>query len=458
MPASDKPPALMAIASRSEKSAHEVERGLTWWPLFCIVVANMIGTGIFTTSGFMMGDLRSTSSLLMCWMIGGALALAGALTYGELGAMFPQDGGDYVFMRESYGKKWAFLSGWVSLWVGFSAPIAASAMAFGKYTNASAQNVLQMPVPPKILAIAAILLVSAMHLRGLLFGARMQSILSSIKIACILLLIGLGIAFGRGSWSHFDSTISAEAIFVPSFATSLIFASYAYSGWNAAAYLGGEVKNPGRNIPLSIITGTIFVIVLYMLLNITFVYALGAKSMAGVEEIGEAAASALFGKPIGAVFGFFIALFLLSTISAMVMAGPRVYYAMARDGVFFTRFNRVDRKHHVPAYAILLQAGIAIFMVATSTFYSLLIYIGFVLAVFASLTVAGTMILRYKHPGLERPYRTWGYPVTPLVFIGLNIWIVVFSLMNNPIASVWGLVTIGSGLAAYHFFSRRRVS
>jgi APA family basic amino acid/polyamine antiporter len=430
-------------------------RQLTLIPLFSIIVATMIGSGIFTTSGFIMRDVQNPLAMLFCWFIGGLLALTGALCYGELGAMFPAAGGDYVFLRESFGKRIAFLSGWVSLWVGFSAPIAAVAIAFGNYSNGALPVEIQNPKLPSILAVSVIVLFTWAHVKGLMFGAWMQNVITFAKILIILSLVGVGLTWGNGSFQHFDAPMSYSHIFSENFAISLIFVSFAYSGWNACVYLGSEIKNPGRNIPTSIITATIFVIFIYLLLNIVYVYAINPKEMYGVVEIGSLSAIHLFGGGIGSFFGMAIAFCLLSTVSSMIMIGPRVYYAMARDQLFFKIFRGISRTHHVPSYAIILQGVISIAFVLTSTFYALLMYVGFVLAIFSSLTVLGMMILRSKDPHRARPYKTWGYPLTPILFVIGNLWIVIFSIRSNLAAFVWGLATVAAGWLIYEYFEGR---
>jgi APA family basic amino acid/polyamine antiporter len=415
----------------------------------------MVGSGIFTTSGFIIQDIQNPLGMLLCWLIGGLLALTGALCYGELGAMFPAAGGDYVFLRESFGRRIAFLSGWISLWVGFSAPIAAVAIAFGNYFNSALPIALQGTRIPSMLAVITIVVFTWVHVKGILFGAWIQNVMTFAKILFILLLVGVGLTLGNGSFQHFDASLNYSHIFSHNFATSLIFVSFAYSGWNASVYLGSEIKNAGRNIPASIITATIFVICIYLILNVVYVYAIHPKEMCGVVEIGSMAAVHLFGKKIGSFFGMIIAFCLLSTVSSMIMIGPRVYYAMAQDNLFFSIFRSINQKHHVPSYAILLQAGIAITLVLTSTFYAILMYVGFILAIFSSLTVLGMMLLRSKDPDRPRPYKTWGYPLTPILFVMSNLWIVVFSVKNNLAAFVWGLVTVAAGCFIYECFEGR---
>ena len=391
-------------------TAH-LERQLSLFSVFILVVANMIGTGIFTTSGFIMKELGNPGTMLVCWLLGGVFALCGALCYGELGAMFPHSGGEYVFLREGFGKGMGFLSGWISLIVGFSAPIAASSVAFASYFFKAfpipigkkmvipvlGSNVFTLS-PITLLAVAIIVLFSLIHYYGLFFGSRVQNGLTVFKIAFIAIFIIAGFWFGKGSGEHFFTQFDMGTIFSDKFAVSLIFISFAYSGWNAAVYLGGEIKNPSRNIPLSLFGGTFLVICLYLLLNAVFIYALPPARMSGVLEVGDVAATALFGNSVSKYLAGSIAIGILSAVSAMIVTGPRVYYAMAKDGVFFKQFGMVNSVHKTPAHSLFLQASIAAIMVLTSAFDSLLIYIGFTLSLFAMMTVVGLMVLRIKHP------------------------------------------------------------
>jgi APA family basic amino acid/polyamine antiporter len=402
-----------------------------------------------------MQDVHNPWAMLLCWFTGGLLALTGALCYAELGAMFPAAGGDYIFLRESFGRRAAFLSGWISLWVGFSAPIAAVAIAFGNYINGGLPAELQNPALPSILAVSIIVFFTWAHTQGLRFGTWIQNVITFAKILLILLLVGVGLAWGNGSFQHFGAPSSYSHVFSAQFATSLIFVSFAYSGWNACVYLGSEIKNAGRNIPASIITATLCVIVMYLLVNVVYIYAVHPEEMYGVVEIGSFAASHLFGETIGSLFGIVVAFCLLSTASSMIMIGPRVYYAMAQDKLFLKIFRNVNRSRSVPSYAIILQGTISIIFVLTSTFYALLMYVGFVLAIFSSLTVLGMMVLRSKAPNIPRPYKTWGYPLTPILFMSGNLWIIFFSIQSNAKAFVWGLVTVAAGWLIYEFFDGR---
>lgn len=445
----------------------ELRREIGFFSATILVVANMIGTGIFTTSGFIMEELGNPQTMLLCWFVGGIFAMCGALCYGELGAIFPKAGGEYVYLRESLGKWMGFLSGWISLIVGFSAPIAAASIAFATYFFRSFSlhlgPIITIPLSginiftistPTIVAISAIIIFSLVHYHSLLVGSRVQNLLTLFKTGIIVVFVIAGLFLGNGSISNFSEGINMSSVFQDKFAISLIFVTFAYSGWNAAAYLGGEIKKPDSNIPLSLFTGTFLVMGLYLLLNVVYIYALPAKEMSGVLEVGAKSAISLFGNHISKYFSGAIAVGLLSVLSAMIMAGPRVYYAMSKDGVFFEILGKVNNVHRTPAYSIFLQAGIAIIMVVTASFDKLLLYIGFTLSLFAMMTVVGMMMLRIREPDLVRNYKTFGYPVTPLLFILGNLWIIYFSIKSRPSVSFSGLGTIGLGLLVYFFCFR----
>ncbi|MDY6836377.1 MAG: amino acid permease [Thermodesulfobacteriota bacterium] len=448
---------------------HRLKREIGFFTATILVIANMVGTGIFTTSGFIIAELGNPQTMLLCWFVGGIFALSGALCYGELGAMFPKAGGEYIFLRESFGKGVAFLSGWISLIVGFSAPIAAASIAFATYSfrllpavPISGYSVPLLGIhvltisPITILAASVIVVVSLIHYHSVFLGSRVQNILTVFKIGLIAVFIAAGLFLGSGSTAHFAGGLDIGSVFQDKFAISLIFISFAYSGWNAAAYLGGEIKRPGRNIPLALLTGTFVVMCLYLLLNVVYIYALPTNEMTGVLEVGATSAVSLFGDHMSKYFSGAIAVGLLSVLSAMIMAGPRVYYAMAKDGVFFELFGKVNQLHKTPAYAILLQAGIAIAMAFTTTFDKLLLYIGFTLSLCAMFTVIGMILLRMKQPYLKRDYKTFGYPITPLLFILGNIWIVYFSIKSKPITSLFGLGTIALGTLVFLYFKDGR--
>ncbi len=447
--------------------SNELPRKLGLFSATILVVANMVGTGIFTTPGLIMEELHSPLSMLVCWLLGGLFALSGALCYGELGAAYPAAGGEYVYLREGFGRCMGFLSGWISLLVGFSAPIAAASIAFATY---ACQAVSHTPGPGasvsifdvgtiglskvNLLAIAAVAGISFVHCCGVTFGSRVQNLLTLLKIGIILVFVAAGLSVGDGSMANFSQGRSVLATPPDKFAVSLIFVSFAYSGWNAAGYLGGEIRRPGVYIPFALVIGTLLVTGLYMLLNLTFIYALSPDRMRNIIEVGAVSAGTLFGPGVGGYFSAAISLVLLSAISAMTMAGPRIYYAMARDGLFFRSLGEVDQSRKTPARSILLQGIIAILMIVTATFDVLLLYIGVTLSIFALATVLSLMRLRATMSLPYDAYRTVGYPVTPLVFIAGNAWIVYFTLTTRPVTFLWTSVTIGSGVLIYALFQR----
>jgi APA family basic amino acid/polyamine antiporter len=453
--------------SFNNKNGLRREVGLT--SATVLVIANMVGTGVFTTSGFILKELGSPQALLLCWLLGGLFALCGALCYGELGARFPKAGGEYVFLKESFGKPVAFLSGWISLFVGFSAPIAAAAIAFASYLHQASGlpmdgkwviSAFDVPLITlswfNLTALCVIGLFTLIHYHGLSFGTKVQNWLTLFKISLIIAFLGAGFFFGQGSFSHFTAakeltgSLSSEK-----FAVSLIFVSFAYSGWNAAAYLGGEIIRPQRTIPAALLIGTAAVTLLYLLLNALYLYAAPATKLAGELEVGATAAAALFGGQISRLFSGAVALGLLSVVSAMVMTGPRIYYAMAKDGVFFSIFGKLNPLHKTPASSIFLQAGIAAAMVLSASFETLLIYIGFTLSLCAMLTVVGLMRIRRRDGRQEDMYQTFAYPLTPLLFIAGNCWIIFFSVTSRPLAVLFALGTIAAGMAVYFFFCGR---
>jgi APA family basic amino acid/polyamine antiporter len=409
-----------------------------------LVVASMIGTGVFTTTGFLVADIRSPSAVLLAWLVGGVVALCGALSYGELAAALPRNGGEYQLLSRIYHPLVGFVAGWISFVVGFSAPIAASALAFGHYLAALAPGVDPV-VSAAVLAVA----LSTMHALHVTLGARVQNVLTLAKI----LLIGVFVVGGLAKvdlalpFAESESTFG-EATLSPAFAVGLIFVSFAYAGWNGAVYVGGEVRRPGRNLPLALIAGTGLVVVLYCLLNLVFLSSAPAEQLAGVVEIGHVSAAALFGARTGSWLTAMIALALVSSVSAMIMAGPRVYESMGND---YPRIAALSRRSRLggPVVALALQTAAVLLMITTSSFGTLLTYIGFTLAASSGLTVVGVMVLRHREPDLERPYRTLLYPATPLLFAALSLWMIVHALGQRPVAAVAGLATMISGILIF---------
>lgn len=408
-----------------------------------IAVANMIGTGVFTSLGFQLAGIRSGFALLFLWALGGLFALCGALVYGELGASLPRSGGEFNFLGRIYHPVFGFLAGWISFVMGFALPIALAAMAFGGY--------LQRVVPqasPLAASCLLVVLVALLHLRDLRLGSLVQNLSTAFKIGLILIFIGAAIWQVGGSPAISFAPTSADlaAIFSKEFAVSLLFVMYAYSGWNASTYVIDEIEDPGRNVPLSLGLSTGLVALLYVGLNWAFLAAAPTGEMVGRLEVGHVAADHVFGAGGGQWMSALLCIALVSSISAMTWAGPRVTQAIGQDYTFFRTLARTNR-NGIPVIAILVQTALVLVLLVTSTFESLLVYTQFTLALCAAATVAGIFVLRRR--GLPRPYSTWGYPVTPAIFLVLSVVMVLFTLKSHPKESLAGFATVILGLPIY---------
>lgn len=409
-----------------------------------IAIANMIGTGVFTSLGFQLVDIRSGFALLALWVVGGIFALCGALTYGELAAALPRSGGELHFLGRIFHPAVGFLAGWISFVVGFALPIALAAMAFGSYF----QGVLP-GADPLLVSCLVVALVTAAHLRDLKLGSWFQNIFTVFKLLLIVVFIIAAWALADRQPLSFapDAQALSELITGP-FAISLLYVMFAYSGWNASVYIIDEVDDPRTTVPRSLVIATLLVTLLYTGLNWAFLVTAPADEMVGQLDIGHVAAGHLFGAAGGVWMSGLLCLALVSTLSAMVWAGPRVTQVIGQDYAFFRTLAHTNR-NGIPVAAILLQSAFVIVLLVTSTFQSLLIYTQFTLALSSALTVLGVFVLRRKSPDLERPYRTWGYPVTPAIFLLISIFTVGFTLVSHPWKSIAGLLTVLLGLPIY---------
>jgi basic amino acid/polyamine antiporter, APA family len=403
-----------------------------------LVVSNMIGTGIFTTTGFLAGDLGDPTLVIGIWFVGAALALAGALCYAELGSNFPRSGGEYVYLSEAWGPAWGFIDGWVSFFAGFSAPIATTALAISAF-----------------LACAIVAAFTAVNVIGVSQVAKLQNVLTATKLAVIGVFLLLGFTIGGGDWSNVsqEAARTSTSSLATQFATSLIFVFFAYSGWNAAVYVAEEIREPERTLPIALILGTVAVAALYVLLNVLYIYALPLEQLKGVVAVGARAAAALFGDRVGGMFSATMALGLLATVNAMCMIGPRVYYAMARNGAFFASAARLHPRWHSPWIAVLAQGICTCVLIMSGTLQSLINYIGFTLYLFTALSVLALFKFR-RRPGWKRSrWVSVAYPLIPLVYVSMNAWVMYFSWNR---AALWSLVTVLAGAAIYHFYIRGR--
>ena len=439
-----------------------LERKLGLLPVTSIVIANMIGAGIFTTSGLLMQDLGNPVVMLILWIVGGVIALCGALSYGELGASIPKAGGEYNFLSELYHPVYGFLSGWLSLIAGFSAPIAASAIGFSEYffyafpqfLNLFGFSDLSILLLKRFLALTVILVFTVIHLRGLKFGTSIQNGLTLLKIFILAALIILGFAFGDGSWAHLlkGSTISFEVANWKTIGLSLMWIMFAYSGWNAATYIGSEIKDPKNNVPKSLLLGTGIVVIIYFLFNLFLIYAVDPTHMSGIISVGGLAVEKAFGPSYNSLVSIIIAFALFSSLSAFIIIGPRVYYAMAKDNLFFKTFAKVNPNYKVPSNAIILQGVIAGIMVFSGTFDQILTYMGFSLGIFPILTVFSVFKLRRENKSvIKMP----GFPFATIFYLISGTLILFLAFLERTLESLLAIVTVLFGFLAYYWFDKR---
>jgi len=409
----------------------------------------MVGTAIFTSLGYQVGSIPSGFAIIVLWTVGGVCALAGALCYAELAAALPRSGGEYHFLSEIYHPAVGFLAGWISATVGFAAPIAAAAMAFGIYGNHAFPFLKPFP-----LSIVVVWVCSAVHFTGLRRGSKFQDVFTVLKFFLIFLFILAGLFASHAEPVSFlpkpgDWTL----ITGKSFAISLVFVMYAYSGWNASTYIVGEIRNPQRNVPRSVLTGTLIVLALYVIINGVFLHTTPMSEMAWAAEhnepnVGSIAAKHIFGDLGGRAMDALICLGLVSTISSMVWIGPRVTATMGEDLPALRFFGKKTR-NGIPRVAIILQLLIATVILCTLTFETIVNAIQLVLTLCSFFTVLGVIVLRIRRPDLPRPYRTWGYPVTPILFLAITVWMTVHLLQSDWKQSLLGLGTTLLGLIFY---------
>ncbi|GJD97613.1 APC family permease [Methylobacterium iners] len=409
-----------------------------------IVVADMIGVGVFTSLGFQVKDISTGFALLLLWFVGGVVALCGAFCYAELATMFPRSSGEYNFLTRMYGPAVGFMAGWLSATVGFAAPVALAAMAFGQYAKAILPG-----APPLLLGLAVIWIVSIVHLRGTRQGSTFQVGFTLLKLALIAAFIGVGFARGGGQPISFTpTTFDPAQIFSASFALSLVFVMYAYSGWNAATYIVGELADPRYSLPRALFVGTGLVLVLYVALNAVFLYTTPLPELAGQVDVALISGQHIFGEQGGRIVGGLICIGLIPTISAMMWIGPRVTVTMGEDVELLRLFAR--RSHSgVPTAAILLQCVIASLLLLTQSFEAVLDFVQFSLTFCSFLAVLGLVKLRITQPDLPRPCRAWGYPVTPMIFLSVTLFMMVHLVAVRPFQSLAGFVMMLAGLLLY---------
>jgi basic amino acid/polyamine antiporter, APA family len=415
-----------------------------------IVVADMVGVGVFTSLGFQVKDIPSGFVILLLWSVGGIVALCGVFSYSELGAMFPRSSGEYNFLTRAYHPAFGFLAGWVSATVGFAAPVALAAMAFGQY----GQSVLP-GVPPLALAVGAVWLVSIVQLSGVRHSSTFQLISTILKVVLIVAFLIAGFVIGTPQPVSFAPSVSdfAHVASAP-FAIGLVFVMYSFSGWNAATYIIGEMRTPEKSLPRALLAGTLIVIVLYVALNAVFLHTAPIDQLSGQLDVARISGSHIFGEFGGRIVSAMICIGLVSSISAMMWIGPRVMMTMGEDIPMLRVFARRST-NGAPAYAILFQLVVASLMLFSRSFEAVLDLIQFSLLFCSFFTVLSVIRLRITRPDLPRPYRAWGYPITPVVFLLVTGFMMYYLLTERPVQALLSILIMISGLLIYAVFRKR---
>jgi len=447
-----------------------LERRLSPFDAAAIIVANVIGGGILFRSPAVAAAIPDPVWFLVAWVAGGVLAFMGAMAYAELAALRPKAGGEYVYLREAYGPLAGFLTGWTSFVAGFSGAIAASAVFFivtlerflPGVANDTALLAVPIPLTPIALTVsihtlaasALIVLFAFVHILGVGPGRAASNTLTTLKIAAFVIFIVYGLAAGTGSPANLTGGIAP--VTVTGWMFALIPVMFTYSGWNAASYMAEEIRDPGRNVPKALILGTAGVIVIYLLINVLYLYVIPIGELAATQgSVLDVVADRLIGPRAGNVMAVVALVSLAAGINAWTFAGPRVYFAMARDGLFFKSAARVHPKYKTPAASIVAQALFSILLVLTGSLDSIANYVGFAITLFAGTAVAAIFVLRAREPNAPRPYRAWGYPVTPAIFVIVSAAIVLNAFYTAPAVTFTGAAIILAGIPLYFYFSRR---
>ena len=445
-----------------------LRRVLGAWDGALITIGSVIGTGIFITSADIARALPHGGMLLLVWAVGGLLTLAGALTYAELGVLFPDAGGIYSFLKEAYGPLWGFLYGWASFLVIMSGGIAALAVAFGVYLGSFfpwfsiGHRLLAVPVGGwtwtlsggQVAAVGAILVLTAVNHLGVREGAAVQNALTVLKVAAVVAFVGFGLLVPARASVALAAPLPAAGSLLAAFGVCMIAALWTYDGWYGLTFSAGEMRNPGRNLPLGLIAGTGIVTVLYVTLNGVYLRALPLAEMAATPRIGETAAAALFGAGGARAVAAAVVVSTFGCLSATILYSSRIYLAMARDGVFFRSLATVNPRFHTPGRSLWAQSGWALLLTVSGTYEQLYTYVVFAAVVFHVATGAAVFVLRRRLPAAPRPYRVWGYPWVPAAFIAASLALVGNTLWEKPLESLWGLGLLALGLPAYAYWRR----
>lgn len=458
-----------------ETSQPTLARKLGLFDSTMVMVGIVIGSGIFVTTGIMAKSIPSNGLILLAWLVGGLLTLAGALTYAELGAALPEAGGQYVYLREAYGPLAGFLFGWILFLVYMTGGIAALALAFAEYTGyffpslGTGHILLEWNVPVfqnslhysisagQIVGVGVVVLLSLFNFIGVGLGKFIQNVFTVVKIGILLAIILFGLAAGKGNPP--DLSLNPMGMDFGSlligFGVSLVAVAWAFDGWNNVNFVAGEIKNPRRNLPLALIIGTLGTTSLYVLVNYVYLYALPIHETVGVVRIAEKAMGSLFGASTGALISALVMVSVFGSLNGSILVGPRVYYAMARDGLFFRKVAQIHPRFRTPGFSILIQAVWASLLTMMGTFEQIFTFAMFIAILFWIAATASVFTLRKKRPDLPRPYKTWGYPLIPAVFIIASTGILLNTLVEKPVEAIAGLALTALGIPAYYYWKSR---
>jgi APA family basic amino acid/polyamine antiporter len=444
-----------AACGHSTTDSRDLPRVLGRWDIVSIVVGGVIGSGIFLVPRDMAAAVGAPLLILAVWAAGGLLSFFGALSFGELGAAMPEAGGVYVYLREAYGSLVAFLFGWTLFLVIDSGAIATLTVAFAsKYLP---HFVALSPAAQKAVSVAFILFLMAMNYIGVRWGANLQNLLTAIKLAGLAGMCAVIFLFAKGSTANFvGPSAPASGGLLGSFGIALIASLWAYKGWEATTYSSGEIRDPQKNLPAGIFIGTLVCIAFYVVAQLAYLYVLPAPAIAGSDRIAADAMNLAVGGVGASVISFIILFSIMGAANQNFLCSPRVYFAMAKDGLFFSRISTVHPKFLTPSVSIIAIGLWSMVLSLSGTFEQLFTYVVFGQWIFFGLTVAAVIVLRRKKPGLARPYRTWGYPATPLVFILAALFIAVNALISQFWNAMAGLGIIVAGIPAYFYWRRKR--
>ena len=460
------------MTTTETQSAHVLERRLGPFDAAAIIVANVIGGGILFRPPAVAAAIPDATWFLMAWVGGGVLAFMGAMAYAELAALRPKAGGEYVYLREAFGPLAGFLTGWTSFVAGFSGAIAASAVflivTLDRFIPGVANGtpLLAIPIPATSVAVtfsvhtlaasATIIIAALIHIRGVGPGRLASNVLTTLKIVSLVIFIGFGLTAGTGSPSNL--TQSAGSFSIAGVLFAFIPVMFTYSGWNAAAYMSEEIRDPGRNVPRALLLGTAIVVAIYLLMNVLYLFVIPIDELAtlGGRSILDVVGDRLLGERAGDIMAMVAIISLAAGINAWTFAGPRVYFAMARDNAFFKGAAKVHPVYRTPAISIIAQAGLAILLVLTGSLDSIANYVGFAITLFAGTAVAAVFVLRAREPHAPRPFKAFGYPWTPAIFVLVSFAIVVNAFYSDPVVSGTGSLIILAGIPLYYFFRSRR--